>query len=101
MESSLFNMIKKTTNENPNKILSAYKMCIRDRVDGYLVIGLVAIRQTEIIILRLQINERKNQFFLKYASFYGSCFETSCDDRVYSTLRFHTTGVRQFYTREY
>ncbi len=25
MESSLFNMIKKTTNENPNKILSAYK----------------------------------------------------------------------------
>ena len=25
MESSLFSMIKKTTNENPNKILSAYK----------------------------------------------------------------------------
>ena len=36
------------------------------RVDGYLVIGLVAIRQTEIIILRLQINERKNQFVLNH-----------------------------------
>ena len=36
------------------------------RVDGYLVVGLVAIRQTEIIILRLQINERKNQFVLNH-----------------------------------
>ena len=36
------------------------------RVDGYLVVGLVAIRQTEIIILRLQINERKNEFILNH-----------------------------------
>ena len=36
----------------------------------------------------------KNVFFLEYAPFYGSCFETSRDDRVYSTLRFHTNGCK-------
>ena len=33
-------------------------------------------------------------FFLKYAPFCGSYFETSRDDRVYSTLRFHTNGCK-------
>ena len=36
------------------------------RIDGYLVIGLVAIRQTQVVILRFQVNERKNQFILDH-----------------------------------